>query len=414
MLHGLSAEQRERNAVPDEARVAAQARAAELLEATLGEHLQADGLRTSVLGPGWSTDIDVYLRSPVAPEELAGAGWVPLDALLRRMGSGGAGRWLVRDGDRPLAIADLDVGRPPEPLEALLTRARRRREVRVREVLELRALLRSGAALPEDDDVVAAAASAEAALGGTLLARWRRGEARLPPVPLAGRELRRAAGRLKPRSRVLVAVSGVDGAGKSTLSDALVGSLDRVGISSTRVWTRPGMRLRVLDRVARAGKRLLRQRAEPGIRTVAGGTAENLASRRGIVGWTWALLVTLAFVRDVRRRFHSARGVVVFDRHLLDALATLDFAYGGVNLRVQRALIRRGLPRADLTLYLRIPVDVAVARKPDDVIGRHAVETQLRAYDELIERTPGVRVLDATLGPDELARRALDELLQAS
>jgi thymidylate kinase len=208
----------------------------------------------------------------------------------------------------------------------------------------------------------------------------------------------------------VVAVSGVDGSGKSTLRAALADSLDRAGVPVSMVWVRPGMGLGWLTRLAASGKRLLRQDAAPGLRAMANPDADRPASRRGAVGWVWAMLVTASFLVGVWRQHVSARGVVLYDRHLVDALATLDFAYEGVDLRLQQRLVRALLPPADVRLYLDIPADVSVARKPDDLLGAHAVRRQLSAYARWLDRlSPAVR-LDGTRPAAELAAESIKVL----
>jgi thymidylate kinase len=119
------------------------------------------------------------------------------------------------------------------------------------------------------------------------------------------------------------------------------------------------------------------------------------------------LLVTASFLVGVWRQHLSSRGVVIYDRHLVDALATLDFAYAGVDLRVQHRLIRALLPRADVLLYLDVPAEVSVARKPDDLLGEHAIRRQLAAYARWLERLPTAVRLDATRPTSDLVREAI-------
>jgi thymidylate kinase len=404
------------NGVPDAETAAARERAAALVGDVLADVLQPDGLRLSPLGAAWSRDLDAHVVRRPEPEQLSRRGWLPLDALLSRMGSQGDGRWLVMDGHTPLAPVDLDLAPVPGPAASVLARCRRRREVRLREVLELRALLRAGHPLPASDPAVALAARIEAGLGGEQLAAWVDGPPLAPPARLPARRVRAPVDKLRriASRRLTVAVSGVDGAGKSTLTRRLEEALSRAGIPVTTVWTRPGLRLGPLDRLAALGKRVLRQDPQPGIRAIAAGErSETLPSRRGWVGWAWSLLVTISFVLDVRRRHYGGRGVVLYDRHLLDALATLEFAYPGVDTRLHEILVRRSLPRAAVSFYLDTPADVALARKPGDAFGAHAVSTQLAVYDRLLERAAGVRILDGTDPPEELAHTALRHLVEA-
>ena len=404
LLRSLPEDTLHANGVPDPENARHRERAAELVEANLRELLLPGGLRASGLGPAWSSDLDAHVRALPERSRLLELGWIPLDGLLGRLGSPDTGRWAVVDDGGVVGALDLHLTAPPDPVATVLGRARRRREVRAREVLELRGLVREGAELPEDA-VVRAAARAEAALGGDLLRRWRRDPPQLPPVRVPS--LRRYVRRPRRHRKVVVAVSGVDGAGKSTLCRSVAVQLRRAGLPSEVVSTRPGMRIGWLDRAARLAKRVLRQDSRAAVGAVAAGEGSGVRSRRGALGWVWALLVTLSFLRDVRRGHRRGRGVLLFDRHLLDALVTLEVGYEGVRLGVHRALVRRWLPRADLTVYLDLPADVAVARKPDPLFGEAAVRRQLERYTALVDRAPGVRRLDATLSADRLAAEVL-------
>ena len=202
--------------------------------------------------------------------------------------------------------------------------------------------------------------------------------------------------------RTLVAVSGVDGAGKSTLIGGLGDRLAAQGVSSDVVWFRPGMGMAWLDRPVRLLKRLLGQSTGPTVRTIARDTTVKPSSRRGVVGWLWCVLVTVTYVVTVRRELRGRSGVVLLDRHLADALVTLDVFYRGVNLALPRLLVRRLLPQAAATVYLEVPVDVAVGRKPGDTIEHHAVTAQLAAYPAYVHRLPRTVRVDATLPRPEV------------
>lgn len=390
-----------RNGVPTDEDRELRAAALARIRAVLGADLAPGGPGTSPLGPGWTETFACQVLRPIGAGALEAAGWLPVDGLRRRCGLPPAGVWAVTDGGRVLAAARVGTGAPADPVEGVLARARERGEVRLLEVLELRALRAAGAAFPEAAAALTAAADVETGLGRRELVRWTSGRRAVAPAPLPG-----------PRRRLVVACSGVDGAGKSTLLEALHRDLTRCGVPVSRVWLRPGMGLGRLSAVAAWVKRRGGMDTRPGIAQVAADPDTVLASRRGLRGWLWSLLVTLAFVAGVRRQHVATRGVVLYDRHLVDALVTLDFAYAGVDLRLQRWLVRALVPKADLSVHLDVPVDEAVRRKPGDPIGELAVRRQVTAYDRWTGRLGGVTRLDATRDPADLRRAALELVLR--
>jgi len=104
--------------------------------------------------------------------------------------------------------------------------------------------------------------------------------------------------------------------------------------------------------------------------------------------------------------------VVLYDRHLADALATLELAYPDVDRRVHEAVVRRLLPRPDLTFYLDIDAATAAARKPGDTIGEWAINRQLERYAQTLTGTRHVITLDATAPHRDLVSTVLEALTQ--
>lgn len=93
------------------------------------------------------------------------------------------------------------------------------------------------------------------------------------------------------------------------------------------------------------------------------------------------MVLVLLYLIKVGWQHVRGRGVVLYDRHLLDAMVHLDFVYEGVDLSLHRALIQRALPRTALSIYLDVPVKVAMARKPEEsedvYCGEYSVRRQL-------------------------------------
>src|SRR5205814_5181646 len=123
LVASLPRERWRANGVPDPDLWAARERAA----AAVAEALAAQGiegrLRVSPLGPAWSGDLDVYVDLMPERDALVRLGWLPLDGVLRRLGSDpGGGRWAVVEDGRVLACADLSRVDPPDPLGSVLAR----------------------------------------------------------------------------------------------------------------------------------------------------------------------------------------------------------------------------------------------------------------------------------------------------
>ena len=377
-----------------------------MVGAVLGTAMPPEGLEESPLGAGWTEVLVAHIQKATEAGTLERAGWLRIDPLLERTAGSATDVWAVRDDRHLLCAVQLRSGSRRDPVQRVLTRARDRGEVRLLEVCELRALKQAGAAFPEASPVLTAAADIETALGHRDLVRWASGARSPAPRPLSVPRRRR---------RLVVACSGVDGAGKTTLLEAIRSDVERCGIPVSRVWLRPGMGLGRLTALARRVKRRAGLDQQPGVSRVAADPDAELVSRRGAMGWAWSLLVTLAFVAGVRRQHARSRGVVLYDRHVVDALVTLDFVYSGADLRLQRWLVRRLVPKADLAIHLDVPVDVAVGRKPGDLIGEQAVRRQLVAYDRYAtSRVHSTVRLDATRAPHVLARRAFELLVEAA
>ena len=206
---------------------------------------------------------------------------------------------------------------------------------------------------------------------------------------------------------VLVALSGMDGAGKSSAALELERRLGERGADVRVEWQRLGEQTDVLARLAGPFKRLLRPRstvADP----LASGRPERAVTgaprahrRRDPVAWTWTLVVAAVLVRHYRRTAVAARAhqVVICDRWACDSLVDLEVRYG--RHRAAAWLLRTFVPRPDVAVLLEIDVATSLQRKPDD------------QAEPILARME--RLYDAAAGSLELtrvgARRPRDQVL---
>lgn len=180
--------------------------------------------------------------------------------------------------------------------------------------------------------------------------------------------------RLRRRRGLLISVSGMDGAGKSSATEAIERHLRAAGVDAAIAWYRIGEEAEQLNRIALPVKRLLRRSvtiADPiasrsPTETVKRQDPRVAQGRLGPVAWTWILIVVAIGVRSYRRtcRLAQAGAAVVCDRWACDSLVDLEVRYG--RHRAAAWLLRAAVPRPDVAFLLSIDAETAARRKPGD------------------------------------------------
>jgi thymidylate kinase len=232
----------------------------------------------------------------------------------------------------------------------------------------------------------------------------------------------RAALRRLTKRPAIVALSGLDGAGKSFQAARLAGSLEQLGLEAAVVWPAA---TNVIYQANPAVKRVLRRMLavigrppkptsgfspgdppshEPRRDGAAEGAGEEpLPSQIAPVAHALALVVALvqpwSFRRGARR---SARGaeVVIFDRYALDSVVYLRHRWGrGRTLRLQSLMIPALSRTPDVAFLLEVAPDVAYERKPEFPLDN--LRERGRLYHELYAKL-GVIRLDGERPRDEL------------
>ena len=228
----------------------------------------------------------------------------------------------------------------------------------------------------------------------------------------------------------VIALSGLDGAGKSTQALALRETLERLGYETTIAWTRiiwDDALWRVALPLKAAVTRPLRMFQMARSR-LPGGSRAALEGNRGgatpaaddpvkriregsvLLTHAWTMVIALVNGWSQRRltRPHLRRGgIVICDRYTLDSIVALRFSYGvRRRFRAQRALIAALSPAARRAYLLDVRPETAYARKREG--GVEWLEGHRRLYrEEHVEL--GVRLLDGERAPDDLcAEIALD------
>jgi thymidylate kinase len=182
--------------------------------------------------------------------------------------------------------------------------------------------------------------------------------------------------RIRPRRRsLIVAFSGLDGAGKSSQAESLRTALEQLGIEAAVVWAPggnplfrmspalKGVLLRVLGRL---GRGVAEEAGAPAARSPDEGPhVAPLPRQRAPVTEVLATVAALAQVVSLRKRAQGAP-VVIFDRYLVDAVVYVRHRWGhGRPLRFQRWLMRRLCRSPRAHFFIDVTPETAFARKRD-------------------------------------------------
>lgn len=192
----------------------------------------------------------------------------------------------------------------------------------------------------------------------------------------------------------LIAVSGVDGSGKSTQIELLAQSLSHRSLPTTVRWFRPGYSPQALW--------LKKKLAIPTAAGRAGSATSELAERRDsamgrpAVRFAWILFAVAdtIFETALVARYLGLRGTVVYDRWVFDA--TLDLKNNFPEFRrttaVAAAIYAALAKKPDCALCLTVSSEVAAKRLadkdepfPDSV---SVAESRRHAYQLYLDSNP--------------------------
>jgi thymidylate kinase len=204
-----------------------------------------------------------------------------------------------------------------------------------------------------------------------------------------------------PSRGALIVLVGPDGSGKTTVADALVGLLRAEGREAERLYMGvglPGLPSRRLRR------RLRRRRAKRRGQTAPAWLDPARPHRRTELLHVW-LDLWWRYLFDIRPRLRQRR-VVVCDRYAYD---WATWHVRGISAGTVRRMLRFGVPRPALTVFLSAEPDVVISRK--DELTAEEVRRQQARLAALVAVLPRAVELDCT-PPAEAVARSAAELLK--
>jgi len=231
---------------------------------------------------------------------------------------------------------------------------------------------------------------------------------------LQARVRRLAPSRSSPSRAPLVALSGMDGAGKSTAAAVITECLEQQGWTVTTQWARVGHGMGWIEPVAKAVKRLLGRRGYTGDPVAARGptaAGQQHEADDGPITRAWVAIVAGSNARNLWRASAPRRSgtAVVSDRWVADALVDLRLRYGSQPLA--EAITRLASPRPDLAILLEVDAATAARRKPEDQ-APEVLAGMERHYADVATRLELV-IIDATAPPAAVAQHLREAIDQA-
>ncbi len=189
----------------------------------------------------------------------------------------------------------------------------------------------------------------------------------------------------------LIAISGIDGSGKTTQIDTLEAKLRATDTHVLRIWSRwrPISSLPLLALFLRSGYAIVHSTSSIGF------VETNIPWKRGVAS-LWCLLTQLDnFMKTTVKLIIPliAGYTIICDRYILDLLVEgmADLHDPSTSNRLGYRLLRV-LPRPNAAFFIDVNAEVAFGRKPDLPSLTHFIE-RVKLYREL-SKTMGGEILD--------------------
>ena len=207
---------------------------------------------------------------------------------------------------------------------------------------------------------------------------------------------------------MIVSISGLDGAGKSTQIEMLSERLIEDGISTKIIWARGGY-TPIFEKLKKIIRRIGRNKVAPPGPSLK--RKEQLANPLVQKVWLIIAVFDLVLIWGVYARFLSLLGVaVICDRYINDTLLAFrrNFPRSNIENSVYWYFLRFIIPKPDSAFLLWVPVDVSEERSklkndpfPDS---RETLIWRLESYqDKAIFPEAEYKLLDGRLALKNIA-----------
>jgi dTMP kinase len=208
----------------------------------------------------------------------------------------------------------------------------------------------------------------------------------------------------------IVCITGIDGAGKTTLAHELVFSLKKEGKHSIYLY---GRIYPLISRLFMAlGRAVWLYDQDQWRNYESYSNKKNKTMRNRLLKWMYTSAILIDFYPQIWLKLilHFSKGrIIVLDRYIYDTVISDLSAHLNYSMRETENAIRMGLrilPTPDVTFLLDLPEEVAYKRK-DDVPHIDYLKERKRWYQQIVSR-PEVQKINGESPIGEIVEDMLD------
>lgn len=212
----------------------------------------------------------------------------------------------------------------------------------------------------------------------------------------------------------LISISGIDGSGKTTLSNEIVREMKKLGVSCKYVWG--GLDPKFTRFLMYLGRKLLRKRVACKDYGVYSRIKMEEIRRRKFLARIYYNLVLIEYELLIFLKvwiYLKLGRTVVCDRYVFDVVCSNlapDLGYAGEDATLEIRKMLKKLPKPDLAFLIDLPEEVALARK-NDIPSKEYLKERRRLYLEVAQNF-NMEVLDGTERLDKIKLHVLKRVYE--
>ena len=210
----------------------------------------------------------------------------------------------------------------------------------------------------------------------------------------------------------IVCITGIDGAGKTTLAHELVSSLKMEGIPSIYLY---GRIYPLVSRIFMALGRAVWLHGQDQWRNYESySIKKNETMRNRLLKWTYTSAILVDFYPQIWLKLvlHYSKGkIIVLDRYIYDTVISDLSAHLNYSMHETDMAIRVGLqilPTPDMTFLVDLPEEVAYRRK-NDVPHIDYLKERRKWYQQILSR-PEVQKINGESPIEEIVEDMLESM----